>query len=297
MTSAIPVKELYMRNTRLFLASAVVLALLSSPVWAKGFDKALTFLNPNSLTTATDDPESGDYAYYYDADSENVVKRDASNIADLLGVTSSAAELNILDGYTGTTAELNYVDLTTLGTGAASKAVVLDASGDYTFPATATIVMPASGSFTFDASSVLTVNTTATLSGDVVGDGGDQLFGFLQDQVASTTVSATIAQCGKTFVNDSADVITLPEASTALGCRYTFVCGNASNFDINPADGTDQIGLVFSITGANTTTAITPSAGDAIRCAAVGASIVLEAVGANLWVSVANANGTWTDVN
>lgn len=119
----------------------------------------------------------------------------------------------------------------------------------------------------------------------------------IRAQVASTTVSATLAQCGTTFVNDSADVITLPEASTALGCRYTFVCGNASNFDINPADGTDQIGLVFSITGSNTTTAITPSAGDAIRCAAVGASIVLEAVGANLWVSIGNANGTWTDVN
>lgn len=136
-----------------------------------------------------------------------------------------------------------------------------------------------------------------TVNGDIIGDGTDQLYGFLQDQVASTTVSATIAQCGKTFVNDSADVITLPEASTALGCRYTFVCGNASNFDINPADGTDQIGLVFSITGSNTTTAITPSAGDAIRCAAIGASIQLEAVGANLWVSVGNANGTWTDVN
>lgn len=38
-------------------------------------------------------------------------------------------------GMTATTTELNYLDITTLGTGAASKAVVLDANGDYTWPA------------------------------------------------------------------------------------------------------------------------------------------------------------------
>ncbi len=51
-------------------------------------------------------------------------------------VTSSAAELNIVDGVTATAAELNYNDIETLGTGAASKAVVLDAGDDYTWPAT-----------------------------------------------------------------------------------------------------------------------------------------------------------------
>ena len=50
-------------------------------------------------------------------------------------VTSSAAELNIADGVTATAAELNYLDITTLGTGAASKAVVLDTGDDYTWPA------------------------------------------------------------------------------------------------------------------------------------------------------------------
>jgi len=50
------------------------------------------------------------------------------NILD--GVTASTAELNILDGVTATTAELNYLDITTLGTSAASKAVTADASGD-----------------------------------------------------------------------------------------------------------------------------------------------------------------------
>ena len=44
-------------------------------------------------------------------------------------VTSSAAEINKLDGYTGTTAELNYNDLTTLGTVEASKTVTASAAG------------------------------------------------------------------------------------------------------------------------------------------------------------------------
>jgi len=49
------------------------------------------------------------------------------NILD--GVTSTTAELNILDGVTATAAELNYLDIATLGLTAASKAVTADANG------------------------------------------------------------------------------------------------------------------------------------------------------------------------
>jgi len=48
-------------------------------------------------------------------------------------VTSTAAELNILDGITSTTAELNYLDITTLGLTEASKAVTADANGIVSF--------------------------------------------------------------------------------------------------------------------------------------------------------------------
>jgi len=48
------------------------------------------------------------------------------NIMD--GVTSTAAELNILDGVTSTATELNYSDLTTLGTSAASKVLTADSN-------------------------------------------------------------------------------------------------------------------------------------------------------------------------
>jgi hypothetical protein len=134
-------------------------------------------------------------------------------------------------------------------------------------------------------------------TGDISGDGGDQLYGFLQNQIASSTTSLTAAQCGSTVVSNSADVVTLPEASTVLGCRYTFVCGTADDFDVNPADGTDQIGTVSVITGTNTTTVLAPAAGDAIRCTDIGSSFTLEAVGANLWASIGAATGIITDVN
>lgn len=55
------------------------------------------------------------------------------NILD--GVTSTATELNLLDGATVTTAEINYLDITTLGTSEASKAVTADANGDVTLAA------------------------------------------------------------------------------------------------------------------------------------------------------------------
>ena len=53
--------------------------------------------------------------------------------ATTLGITATAAELNVLDGVTATTAELNYNDITTLGTSQANKAVTADANGDVKF--------------------------------------------------------------------------------------------------------------------------------------------------------------------
>lgn len=155
----------------------------------------------------------------------------------------------------------------------------------------------ASGDLTCAQPSVSQVTGAAALSGsvftgDVTGDGGDQLFGFLNNSVTSTTTTLTAGQCGSTIVSDSTDVVTLPEASTVIGCRYTFVCGTADDFDVNPNDATDQIlpfgGLLLSVT---------PAAGDAIRCTDTGASIVMEAVGINAWAIIGDENGTWSDVN
>ena len=75
----------------------------------------------------------------------------------------------------------------------------------------------------------------------------------------------------------------LPEASAALGCRLTFITGNASNFDVNP-DNADIILLLAN------------SAGDAIRNATLGNSVTIEAISATEWAQIA-VIGTWTDID
>lgn len=148
---------------------------------------------------------------------------------------------------------------------------------------------------TDDAFTVAGATLTAiagVFTGDVSGDGGDQLFGFLQDQVASTTTSLTAAQCGKSIVSNSADVVTLPEASTVLGCRYTFISGTADDFDINPADATDHFGPCDVLEAS----AIDGGAGDEYRLTDIGTAMVIEATLADEWAVISH-NGPITDVN
>lgn len=202
--------------------------------------------------------------------------------AGYLGLTTDASDgLNVLVGSIKVgngvpTVTVNGEDLYVEGTLEADGAVRLD------------------GAIT--ATSTLAVSGASTLSGDIIGDGGDQLYGFLQDQVASTTVAITAAQCGKTFVSNSADVMALPEASTVLGCRYTFVCGTTDDFDINPDDA-DIIGPVSTTNGTTGVVTLANSAGDAVRCTDIGGSLTLEAIAADRWAQVGGGNGIWTDVN
>jgi hypothetical protein len=65
-----------------------------------------------------------------------VLKNQFSGLSGTTAVTSSGAELNILDGVTATYAELNYLDITTLGTSADSKALTQSAGGVVTVGAT-----------------------------------------------------------------------------------------------------------------------------------------------------------------
>jgi hypothetical protein len=130
----------------------------------------------------------------------------------------------------------------------------------------------------------LAVGGDASLSGNVIGDGGDSIYGYLNKLVAATATTITAAQCGSTFYNTGAVAINLPEASTALGCKLTFVTMNASNFDINPDD-------------ADTITVLTNANGDSIRNATLGNSVVLQAMSASQWVVVGKEQGTWSDIN
>jgi len=66
-------------------------------------------------------------------DGTNFVTESGATAIASLGITSTAAEINLLDGVTATTAEINYLDVTTLGTSEASKVVTADANGVVTF--------------------------------------------------------------------------------------------------------------------------------------------------------------------
>lgn len=124
-----------------------------------------------------------------------------------------------------------------------------------------------------------------TYTGNITGDGGDSVSGFLKKRVAATATTITAAQCGSTFYNSGAVQMELPEASTVLGCQLTFIVANAANFDVNP-DNADQI-LV-----------LTNAAGDMIRSATLGQSITLEALSASEWVQVAaGAGAAWADAD
>lgn len=107
--------------------------------------------------------------------------------------------------------------------------------------------------------------------------------GGLQNRVAATATTITSAQCGSTFYNSGAVEMELPEASTVLGCRLTFVVANASNFHIDP----DDADIILNSTNA---------AGDRALNATLGGTITLEAVSATHWV-VVGSSGTWTDAN
>jgi cytoskeletal protein CcmA (bactofilin family) len=98
--------------------------------------------------TLTGELDAGSLDVSGDADIDGTLETDALSINGTT-VTSTAAELNILDGVTSTAAELNYLDITTLGTSEASKAVTVDASGD--------LLVPDSDKFKFGAGSDMQV--------------------------------------------------------------------------------------------------------------------------------------------
>jgi hypothetical protein len=267
---------------------------------ALGTTERLTF-NSADLNILVGDATAADVLMVFDGNAQDFhVGMDDSDDKLVIGLGSAAgtterlsfnsADLNIIVGD-GTAADAGFIyngnaqdynisiddtaDDLVIGLGSAAgttDAMRIDENQDVTF-----------------VQDILPLST-------ITGDGGAALSGMLQAQVAGTTASLTIAQCGSTIVSDSADVQVLPEASTALGCRYTFVCGTADDYDVNPADGTDQIGPA-NVVGGGSASALAPAAGDAIRCTDIGSSIVLEAVAANLWAVIGVANGPWTDVN
>lgn len=118
----------------------------------------------------------------------SAARNGSSNTCLLLTLTATDInmagqfQLNGVD-VTATAAELNYNDITTLGTGAASKAVVLDSSSDYIFPSASTIYYASTDNIT------LVGATGAIIIGS--SDGSAQHVAFDANEIQSKSNATT----------------------------------------------------------------------------------------------------------
>jgi len=172
-------------------------------------------------------------------------------------VTSTAAELNILDGVTSTAAELNLVDGITAGTVSASKAVIVDSNKDLTGLRNLTI----SGDLTVSGDDItMGTNTAGNL---LVADGTN----FNSIAVGSLSEISTVAN----------DDVFLAVDTSGGGlkkiARSAVVAGLATSSAISNVveDSTPQLGGDLDVNGngltstSNGNIALTPNGTGVVR--------------------------------
>lgn len=209
--------------------------------------------------------------------------------ADLL-----TADLDKMSDITSSLAELNYLDITTLGTGAASKAVVLDAGEDYVWPATGILTYgvlkdPAGTTITATGAEINYLDTSAVgtiTAGKVMTvDANYQVGGWRRKSVSVDGGNINIAMTGGVIDNDpsgSAAMFNLPAA--AVGMEFYFYVLEAQELRINP-DGTETIGLPSS--------GVQQAGGKYISADAVGEYVHILCVKAGQWETL-DYRGTWS---
>lgn len=134
------------------------------------------------------------------------------------------------------------------------------------------------------ANGLFTMVADGTFTGDVAGDGGDELYGFRSYQETATAETLAAVDCMKTYITGGTVEVELPEASTVTGCRYTFVVGLEGGLLTVDPDDADQI-----LTETN-------AVGDSITSETLGNSIIIEAISDSQW-AVLSHEGTWTDAD
>jgi len=141
-------------------------------------------------------------------------------------ISSTAAELNALDGITAVVGELNALDIgsTAVGTAVASKAVILDSNKDYTGIRNLTITGELDAA-TLDISGAIDVAGTANL--DVVDIDG------------AVDMATTLTLAGNADFNGDLDV------------------DGTTNLDVVDIDGAVNMATTALVTGVLTTTAAT----------------------------------------
>jgi len=162
------------------------------------------------------------------------------NILD--GVTATTAELNILDGVTATTAEINYLDVTTLGTTEASKAVTADSNAKVTFIGTTSVAemiekvdisTSTTGTINFDflSQAVQFYNTdqTANRTINFRGDGSNSLDSIMA--IGESMTAAVLMKQGATAYYLNAYQIDGSAVTPEWSGGTAPSAGNASSID------------------------------------------------------------------
>ena len=156
------------------------------------------------------------------------------NILD--GATVSTAELNKLDGVTATTAKLNYVDVTA-GTATASKAVVLDSNSHINTVKTAALHIGSSGSETQVSASAAELNLL---------DGITAIDTDLSS-VAGTHTTLASALATKTYVDNT---------RSGLEVKDSAVVATTANLAATYANGSSGVGATLTNSGSQAAIAI-----------------------------------------
>ena len=161
---------------------------------------------------------------------KTVLKTQFSGLTGTTAVASSEAELNILDGVTATAAELNYLDITTLGTSANSKALTQSASG----------VVTIAGD----------VNITGTTPLLTIGDGGTEdaglQFNGVKDFYIASDDSADKLVIGEGSTIGTNSILTITDDSVTIGDGAAVDSklvydGNAKDFYVGLDDSADKL--------------------------------------------------------
>ena len=235
-------------------------------------------------------------------------------------VSSTAAELNILDGVTATAAELNYNDIASLGTGAVSKAVVFDADGQFDGVTNGLIfsasVMSASN-FYGNGSGITNIS-----AGNISAAGSDKQIQFNQNGDFAGDAGLTFDGSGSILVSGSSSgkqqsQIILGTSSGKLGYLqvgdddgYILEIGsNGGGLDLSGSEGVTAFtaeGTNFAVVSSFTTTGLTLSDFDDNQVVKLGhdgslsgsAGLMIQSININEAGSISSAGAaTFSNLN
>jgi len=157
-------------------------------------------------------------------------------------VTSTAAELNILDGVTSTTAELNLIDGSIAGTVVASKAIVVDSNKDIASFRNITLT----GTLTTVAA---TLSSNLNVTGNIDVDGVSNLDNT--DIDGSLTVDGAVDLNATTFYLTATDDIDIDTSDTTGGIN---IGGNSSGTPVTLGHTTSEVTVGDNLTVSGNTT-------------------------------------------